>query len=53
MTNAEIIFNQSQRLIDEGKIRCTGRMLTIDNGDGTPSQIPEPEAIHCIFRRSV
>lgn len=45
MTNAEIIFNQSMQLLEQGKIRTTGRFLTMRNDDGTTEQIPEPEAI--------
>lgn len=46
MTNTQIIFNESVRLMNEGKIGTTGRMITMVKADGTKETIPEPEAIH-------
>lgn len=46
MTNAEIIFIESQRLAKEGKISYTGRVFDGVDGEGKPVQIKETEAIH-------
>ena len=50
MTNAQIIFNESIRLMEEGKIGTTGKVITVTyiNGEGQEEkqQINEPEAIH-------
>ena len=50
MTNAQIIFNESIRLFEEGIIKGTGRMLeaVITDKDGNEEKklIEEPEAIH-------
>lgn len=46
MTNAEIIFIESQRLAKEGKISYTGRVFEGVDGEGKPVQIKETEAIH-------
>lgn len=46
MTNAEIIFVESQRLAKEGKISYTGRVFEGVDGEGKPVQIQETEAIH-------
>ncbi len=46
MTNEMIIFGESQRLAEEGKIAYTGREVKIDNGDGTFTVVKETEPIH-------
>lgn len=50
MTNAQIIMNESIRLMDEGIIKGTGRMFeaVIVDADGNESKqmVEEPEAIH-------
>jgi hypothetical protein len=46
MTNAQIIFNQSMKLMEEGKIGTTGRTLTMIGEDGSKTTVNEPEAIH-------
>ncbi len=50
MTNAEIIFSESMRLMNDGIIGTTGRKLTLItlNDDGTENReiIDEPEEIH-------
>ena len=46
MTNAQIIFNASQRLLREGKLQPTGRTLTFETPDGSKIEMPETEAIH-------
>ena len=50
MTNAQIIMNESLRLMDEGIIKGTGRMFeaTILDGEGNEvkTMLEEPEAIH-------
>ena len=46
ITNAEIIARESQRLLAEGKIKPTGRVITAVTPAGDTIQIPETEAIH-------
>ena len=46
MTNAQIIFMESCRLMEAGKIGTTGRALKVVDGDGSEKIIMEPEAIH-------
>lgn len=46
ITNAQIIFDASQELLKEGKIKPTGRTLTFETPDGEKVQFEEPEPIH-------
>ena len=46
MTNARIIFQESQRLMEEGKLKGTGRIITVEFDDGTTATVEEPEEIH-------
>ncbi len=50
MTNAQIIFNESIRLVEEGIIKGTGRMfeaiITDKDGNEEKKLVEEPEAIH-------
>lgn len=46
MTNAKIIFEESLKLMKDGKIGTTGRKLTMVAEDGTKTQIDEPEMLH-------
>lgn len=46
MTNQEIIFNESIRLMKEGIIGSTGRTITVENSEGERIEMPEPEPIH-------
>jgi len=50
MTNAQIIFNESIRLVEEGVINGTGRMfeaiITDKDGNEEKKLVEEPEAIH-------
>lgn len=46
MTNAQIIFNESMSLMEQGIIKTTGRTFTMKNEDGEEITIKEPEAIH-------
>lgn len=50
MTNAQIIFNESITLLENGIIKGTGRMLeaivTDKDGNEEKKLIEEPEAIH-------
>lgn len=50
MTNAQIIMNESIRLLEEGIIKGTGKMLEaviIDkDGNETKKLVEEPEVIH-------
>lgn len=49
MTNASIIFSAQQRLLEEGKLKPTGRMLTFETPDGE-QEFPEAESIHTFQR---
>lgn len=46
MTNSKIIFTQQLKLMNEGIIGTTGRMITMIDDEGNKSQVPEPEEIH-------
>ena len=50
MTNAQIIFNKSIELMENGQLNGTGKYITIltvnENGEEEKKQIEEPEAIH-------
>lgn len=46
MTNAQIIFNESLKLVEEGTIGTTGKMITVQDQEGNKKQIAEPEPIH-------
>lgn len=46
MTNAQIIFNEAQRLAEAGKIAYTGREFVMQMDDGTEITVPETEDIH-------
>lgn len=46
MTNAQIIFNESQRLAEAGKIGYTGRVFQMVLDDGTEITVPETETLH-------
>lgn len=46
MTNADIIFNESQKLAKEGIIQYTGREFTFEDADGKKFVIKETEPIH-------
>jgi antirestriction protein ArdC len=46
MTNAQIIFNESIELMENGIIGNTGRKIIIENEDGEKKEMLEPESIH-------
>lgn len=46
MTNAQIIFNESIKLMNNGIINTTGRMIKVINATGEEKTIQEPEQIH-------
>ena len=46
MTNADIIFTESQKLAEDGKIAYTGRSITARRSDGSEVEIKETEPIH-------
>ena len=46
MTNAQIIFNNSVKLMEEGILKGSGRFLTMVMEDGTKKEVEEPEVIH-------
>lgn len=46
ITNAQIILNESIRLMEAGVLKTTGRVLVQEMPDGSKVEIPEPEPIH-------
>ena len=46
MKNADIIFSESVRLVEEGKLGTTGRLLKVQDAEGSVRTIPEPLPIH-------
>ena len=46
MTNAQIIFNESQKLAEAGKIGYTGREFVMQMDDGSEVTVKETEDIH-------
>ena len=50
MTNQQIIFNESVKLMEAGIIGTTGRSFTYQNQDGEPVTLYEPEPIHTFKR---
>lgn len=46
MTNAMIIFNEAQKLAENGTIKYTGRIITVELPDGSKAQAKETEPIH-------
>lgn len=50
MTNAQIIFNESIRLMEEGILEGTGQKMTVKYDDGTTKELEIPEQIHTYQR---
>jgi hypothetical protein len=50
MTNAQIIFNQSVALMENGIIKGTGRFFTYEDENGEKKQLEEPEPLHTFAR---
>ena len=46
MTNAQIIFNEAQRLAEAGAIKYTGREFVMETADGEQITVKETEDIH-------
>lgn len=46
MTNAQIIFNASVQLMNDGIIKGTGRVFEFTDDAGNVSRLEEPEALH-------
>ena len=46
MTNGEIIFNNSLALMEQGVLKGSGIMATLEDKDGNKKQIELPETIH-------
>lgn len=46
ITNEQIIFEQSQNLLKEGKLKATGRVLVLEDAAGNKMEFPEAEPIH-------
>ena len=46
MTNGQIIFNNSLKLMEEGILKGSGIMATVEDQDGNKKQIELPETIH-------
>lgn len=42
MTNETIILNERFRLLDEGVLQTTGRLIELEDG----AKVPEPEELH-------
>ena len=46
MTNAQIIFEESQRLAEQGIIAYTGKTFNVETPDGQTIEVRETEPIH-------
>lgn len=46
MTNEQIIFNASVKLMEDGILSGTGHFMKVTNEDGTEKSIEIPEEIH-------
>ena len=46
MTNAQIIFNASVKLMEDGVIKGTGRVFCFEDENGERHELEEPEALH-------
>ena len=46
MTNEQIIFNNSVKLMESGKIGKTGRQFEVEDENGNKVMLDEPEPIH-------
>lgn len=46
MTNAQIIFNASISLMENGVIKGTGRFFEYEDENGEKQRLEEPEALH-------
>ena len=46
ITNADIIFHETMRLLEAGKIKATGRAIEVTNSEGKRLLVPEAEPIH-------
>ena len=46
MTNAQIIFNASVQLMNDGVIKGTGRIFEFTDDAGNVQTLEEPEALH-------
>lgn len=46
MTNAQIIFNASVSLMENGVIKGTGRFFEYEDESGNRCKLEEPEALH-------
>ena len=46
ITNAMIIATEARRLMSEGKLQPTGRILTFETRDGDVIKLPEAEPLH-------
>ena len=45
MTNEQIIFNNRVSLMEEGVIKGTGNIITVENENGEKIQLEEPEEL--------
>lgn len=46
ITNSQIIFNESLKLVQQGILKTTGRTIILEMEDGSKKELPEPEPIH-------
>ena len=50
MTNAQIIFNESMKLMSDGIIKGSGQFGNVLKADGTTERVELPEDIHTFAR---
>ena len=46
ITNVQIIFNESLKLVQQGILKSTGKTIVLEMQDGSKKELPEPEPIH-------
>lgn len=46
ITNSQIIFQESMKLMEQGILKPTGRIFIQELPDGSKVELPEPEPIH-------
>ena len=46
ITNVQIIFNESLKLVQQGILKSTGKTIVLEMQDGSKKEMPEPEPIH-------
>lgn len=46
ITNVQIIFNESLKLVQQGVLKSTGKTIVLEMQNGSKKEMPEPEPIH-------